>query len=259
MDFEPLYEVWAPLDGRWSPWVKPVLFAADARVGGSGSSLGHFSREFPWLRNTDLRTALIVDCPGDESLAIGVAAARAGFRPVPLFNACHGTNEVISQAPLFRTIEHATDQLRTIPLASDAPPAFLLDSRRLTPDRPPQPGDFDNRWMVFPQDFPSANFLLAQGIVMVQLVQSSHGPPQQDLSHVLQRYQKAGLALLSISTSAADQTAPQELIVPKPRWYGWLWAGLLVSLGLRIHGAGGFGAVVPQPSSSSGGGYRSYG
>jgi hypothetical protein len=33
--------------------------------------------------------------------------------------------------------------------------------------------------------------------------------------------------------------------VPKPRWYGWLLAGLLVGFGLRMHGAGGFGAVVP--------------
>jgi hypothetical protein len=256
MNFEPLYEVWAPLDGRWSPWVKPVLFAADARPSVSGLSAGHFAREFSWLPTADLRTALIVDCPGDESLAIGVAAARVGFRPVPLFNACHGKNEVISQSPLFAVIEQATDELRTASLTPDAPPAFLLDSRRLTPDRPPQPGDFDNRWMVFPQDFPSANLLLASGIEMVVVVQPSAGSPQQDLSQVLLRWQKAGLALRSVSTGGGDQATPQELVVPKPR-YGWLWAGFLVALGLRMHGAGGFGAVVPQPSQSSG--YRSYG
>jgi hypothetical protein len=175
---------------------------------------------------------------------------------VPLFNACHGKNEVISQSPLFAVIEQATDALRTTSLAPDAPPAFLLDSRRFTPNRPPQPGDFDNRWMVFPQDFPSANLLLASGIEMVVVVQPSAGSPQQDLSQVLLRWQKAGLALRSVSTGGGDQATPQELVVPKPR-YGWLWAGFLVGLGLRMHGAGGFGAVVPQPSQSSG--YRSYG
>ena len=205
MNFEPLYKVWAPLDGRWSPWVKPVLFAADTRIGVNDPSLAHFSREFPWLSKSDLRTALIIDCPGDESLAIGVAAARAGFHPVPLFNACTGENEVISQSPLFAVIEYATDQLRRTSLTPDAPPAFLLDSRRLKPERPPRPGDFDNRWMVLPQDFPSANFLLAHGIETVLLVQPTAGPPQQDLSHILLRWQKAGLFLRSVSTGTAEK------------------------------------------------------
>ena len=42
--------------------------------------------------------------------------------------------------------------------ATHAPPAFLLDSDRMKAPAP-DPGRFDNRWLVFPQDFPSAAFL----------------------------------------------------------------------------------------------------
>jgi hypothetical protein len=44
--------------------------------------------------------------------------------------------------------------------------------------------------------------------------------------------------------------------VAKPKRFRSIWYRLLAIAGLRRNSAGGFGSVVPQPSSSGGGGYR---
>jgi hypothetical protein len=40
---------------------------------------------------------------------------------------------------------------------------------------------FDNQWMVFPQDFPSARFLVERKIKRVTLVQAEKTQPSEDL------------------------------------------------------------------------------
>ena len=140
------------------------------------------------------------------------------------------------------------ETLQRCDLADDAPPAFLLDSRRQPPQMDALPGRFDNRWMVFPQDFPSANFLRARHISKVLLIQSdAQRQPQEDLAHVLRRWQEAGLEL-SVATPDTVAT-PQPLTVNRPSRFRSLWYGALAVMGLRRNSAGGFGSVVPQPSS----------
>jgi len=112
------------------------------------------------------------------------------------------------------------------------------------------PGLFDNRWLVFPQDFPSANFLRSHAMDSALLVQAQPDQPQSDLAHVLLRWQQAGLPLRVVTP--APGAAPQPLSVRRPRLFRWMWHRALASLGLRRNSAGGFGAVVPMPSSSSG-------
>jgi hypothetical protein len=104
--------------------------------------------------------------------------------------------------------------------------------------------------MVFPQDFPSANYLLAQQIRRVVLVRPTSKSPLEDLSHVLCRWQEAGIEIFDHDPQSA--APPQKLTVQPPPKYRWLWRRLLTMMGLRRSSAGGFGSIVPQPSSGAG-------
>lgn len=65
-------------------------------------------------------------------------------------------NAVIDLGPIVDAISGVTASLRGFQLPPEAAPAFLLDSARLSGTRSVQKGMFDNRWMIFRHDFPSA-------------------------------------------------------------------------------------------------------
>src|SRR5436190_11211390 len=98
MTKEELFEIWAPPNGRWSPWVKPVLFACmDGEPAlAAGASVGFDTSGIPPVQNN---AALVLDLPGAEGVWAGMAAASQGYRPVPLYNAVPGP-----AAPIFTSI-----------------------------------------------------------------------------------------------------------------------------------------------------------
>jgi hypothetical protein len=128
----------------------------------------------------------------------------------------------------------------------DAPPAFLLDSRRMSPAQPVRPGMFDNRWKVFPQDFPAGHFLQSHRIGRILLIQRHSGQPQEDLAHVLRRWQDAGLAIQQKDVTNA--LPPRDITVGRPAWYRAMWYRVLAMLGLQRGRPGGFGGIIPEPS-----------
>ena len=75
--------------------------------------------------------------------------------------------------------------------------------------------------------------------------------PQNDLAHVLLRWQEAGIQILSWKLN--EQTAPAPIRCNGPPRFRALWYQALALAGLRRNSTGGFGGVVPEPSS--GGGY----
>ncbi|HWI57229.1 MAG TPA: hypothetical protein VNZ22_08375, partial [Bacillota bacterium] len=101
---------------------------------------------------------------------------------------------------------------------------------------------------VFPQDFPSATYLLANGLGCVLLVQNWVQQPQRDLAHVLLRWQEARLAVVTYGMRAGGPLQP--LTVSRPSYFKQLWYRALVLAGLRRHSGGGFGAMVPEESDS---------
>ncbi len=249
MSREEVFEVWAPVACPWSVWAKPVLFT-QLRGQGAPPMLPH---EIPWSGAAGLaaaRTAVILDLPGDRSVWLGLQLAAAGFRPVPLFNTSEGPAAVVAVDDILLALEAGTPTLASAPLPDDAPPAFLLDADRMRERGAVLPGKYDNRWLVFPQDFPSADFLKRQRIAGVLLVQADSLRPQDDLAHVLLRWQEAGIPIQA--ASLARSLAAEPIVVTQPPRYRRLWYQFLAVLGLRRHGAGGFGAVVPEPSSSGG-------
>ena len=148
-----------------------------------------------WLSQASGRTVVVVDLPGVESVRTGIVLASRGYRPVPLFNTTHGPSAVIEIAPIVLELGRGARQLQTISIAANAPAAFLLDANRMQPPVPPSPGKFDNRWVVFPQDFPSATLLRARGVAEVLLIRAG-ATVAEDLSHVLLRWQQGGLRIL---------------------------------------------------------------
>jgi hypothetical protein len=187
---------------------------------------------------------LVLDLPGEEAVRTGVALAARGYRPVPLFNACTDSNEILEQISIIAALRAGAETLASMRLPAAAPPAFLLDSRRLGAGLPADPGSFDNRWKTFPQDFPSASFLVGRGFRRVLLIQRYDREPQDDLVHVLRRWQDAGIAI--DAKDVADKNPPRQIDVARPPWYRLAWERTLSMLGLRRGWHGGFGVHVPE-------------
>jgi hypothetical protein len=257
MDRRRLFEIWAPPHGRWSPWAKPVLFAhLDAAEG-----LPHI--DIPEIRLPSDRakaagTGIVVDLPGLESIGLGLELARLGFRPVPLFNACpkppgfpgEVVPEVVPATSLLPALVQAADRLKSIDFPEDSAPAFLLDANRLGGGEPIAPGWFDNRWVVFATDFPSARFLVQHQITAVELIH--RGAPGEDVLDVLPDWNRAGISLWH--TDLDSPGPPRPLALPAAWFLGLsrfarrLWALFT----LRRNPRGGYGGIVPESGSSGG-------
>ena len=261
MDASQLFEVWAPEESVWSRWAKPALFAgtAPALAAQPQPSMPVHSIETPASTydqgQLDPLTAFVVDMPGERSVEIGMALAKTGYRPVPLFNTAYHQLAIVPVYPILKRLQDGADELQGLAIPPDAPPAFLLDAKRLEPGVPPQPGQFDNRWAVFPQDFPSANFLLSNNIRRAVVLQEDrlNGTPRIDLAHVLLRWQEAGLEIYVQDPDGG--MSPRPVQVAKPSSFRSLFYRALTVAGLRRSSAGGFGSVIPIPSSSGSHGF----
>src|SRR5438093_11875256 len=88
-----LFEIWAPPASVWSAWAKPVLFAHTtsrllAFCGYDPPREAATAPDVGWAPPADGTSAIVVDLAGATGVWLGVALAEAGFRPVPLDNAC---------------------------------------------------------------------------------------------------------------------------------------------------------------------------
>lgn len=243
-----IFESWAPPGHRWSPWAKPVLFTY--RVERPVDEVPAWRHDVRHLPAADGRCAAVVDLPGLDGLSCGLALAARGFAPIPLYNVTKGPGEeVIDLEPLIAGLAHAAGVLARTPPRQDSPPAFLIDSRRRSGAA--TPSKFDNRWMVFPQDFPSARALSAAGVERVALLSAAtSASPGPDLRATLRLWRREGLAIeqIDVTTGSAFSLdfATSLLAV-----FGDHLAAIFH--GLRENSAGGFGGVVPMPQSTSGG------
>ena len=112
------------------------------------------------------------------------------------------------------------------------------------------PNVFDNRWVVFATDFPSAGLLARRGITRVQILHD--GRLKDDLVNVLRRWQRGGIVLSHVDLKAS--MTPEPLSLPSSWWSGIRGVArrLWYRLSLRRNPAGGYGGFVPEASSSGG-------
>lgn len=258
MTKDEVFRAWAPGSAAWTRWAKPVLLAHAGVVGSSSegtvsASEGEetmaaltLSRVVP--EDTSARTyrtpsrsasvALVVELPGALSVHAGVALARLGFRPVPLFNAypAAGSRGVVDVWPVVNALTRGAVPLAALALHDDAPPAFLLDANRRGATLV-NPRLFDNRSVCTRSDFPTGAVLVAHGIDHVVVVRERTDVPiGRDLSIVLAAHEDAGLKIHEVTTS--DSRAPILIRVPRPPWFARLAEALYRwSLGRSDEGA----------------------
>ena len=242
---EEIFEIWVPPHGAYSTWAVPVLFAQlPERPDDGWIRELEVPLQFDWCPSLPDRTCIVLDLSGPASVSTALALAESGYRPVPMFNACHGEHAVIDQTPIMQALHAGADVLVHHPLADDAPPVFMIDSRRMNGSLPVLPGMFDNRWKVFPQDFPAADVLLSRDIKSCLVVQDVEAIAE-DLTHVLRRWQDAGLEVLR--KIATKDEPPTIVDVPKPPKYRSVWYRAAAQEEMKRNVRGGFGYIVPEP------------
>ena len=269
-----LFNTWAPEESPWSAWAKPVLFAQERHnLKAAEWSAAALRADMP-LRNvaraaSSPRQAVVVDLPGVETMRAAAQLALAGYRPVPLFNTTRGpvsvrsreypivdADNIVSVDDILAALGPVAEIIREARLDASAPPAFLLDAKRnpFKPNSITDAGKFDNRWMVFPQDFPSAGFLGRHGIERVVLHKEGAPEPAEDLAHVLLRWQETGVPVYFSQAGSRPDAPPLKLLTVTKPWEYRSWVRrLMVLLKLRRNSAGGFGAMIPRPDSGGGG------
>lgn len=257
MTNESIYEVWRPANSPWTRWVKPVIFAFLDPTVLTGDNHPIEDWHIPLYEDA----AIIVDLPGAEGVSVGINMARAGYRPVLLYNACpHAgfstTSQelgrpgdtgnppvVVDMSSILTAVRATTEQLASLPLPDQAPPVFLLDANRRGFSG--EPGWFDNRSFVTSFDFPSVDYLRSHGISRVILVQPT-STTQGDLLNVVLNMQRLDMPIVL--------QAPWELWSPRPHVFrppvflasAWEW--LRQKLGYRRNFDSSFGAVIPHNS-----------
>ena len=247
MNKNELFETWAPSASVWSSWAKPVLFAHwNAQVHRPPGPMAEPLPSVEWAPTADGTTAIVADLPGAMGARIGMSLAAKGYRPVPLYNAVPApwgaSRAVVDATSILNALVEGAEALRDAQLPHNAPPVFLLDADRRWGDETPNAGAFDNRSVSFPTDFPSARFLLEQGIKRALLVQLLDTAPQADLVHTLRLWQKEGIELLKQSLQPPTQVQP--LHVGQPSILSWIFFRARMLLRLQRNPLGGFGGMI---------------
>lgn len=189
MTIKEIYRVWAPVGVKWSAWVRPVPFVGISEGAGmyNYSNLAVPSIDYIEKNLTD--TAIIVDLPGMESVTEGLGLAKLGYRPIPIYNgtiAQQGSRETVDNQAISIALEWGAGELKKINISDIAMPAFLLDKNRLQRYKM-DISIFDNSWDVYPQDMPSGEYLIANGIKRVVVINDS---ASKDLKKILREYKK---------------------------------------------------------------------
>jgi hypothetical protein len=153
---------------------------------------------------------------------------------------------LIDHGPILRALRDGAVYLAGLSLPADAPPAFLLDWRRMSRPEPLRPGMLDNRWRVLPDDLPSGRLLRERGVSRVVLVQRDLVLPQEDVQVILRSWHGGGITLEAKYLSVPGPPRPFRL--PRLPWYlAWVQA-VLSAVSRRRGPREGFCHVVPAPS-----------
>ena len=189
-----IYKIWAPDKKRWVDWVRPVPFI---NIDDSSSRKEFIDYRIPsinYLKEVLNDTALIIDIPGIASIKEGIALAKLGYRPIPIFNGTDppiGTISTTNNQIIKPLLIWGAFELKNIKLKNDAPPVFLLDQNRLNRYKINN-GIFDNSWDIYDGDLPSPKYLLENGINKI-IVRGNF--QAKDLRKILYKWQKNNIKI----------------------------------------------------------------
>lgn len=208
-----IYRIWAPLGKRWSEWVRPVPFV-EIHEHSKAYSFTLHEVPVPDLSEDKFKdAAIIVDLPGAESVEAGLAYARLGYRPIPLFNGTieqPGARTTVDNQSVGMALVEGVKVVRELEFAEDALPVFMLDSNRLHRHRI-DVTVFDNSWDIYAHDMPSADYFIQNNIHKIVVVGDFVG---RDLRKILYGFRKKKLEIWF----AKDDNEPKKIKVRKPLW-----------------------------------------
>jgi hypothetical protein len=260
MTNESIYEIWRPANSPWTQWVKPVVFPFLRPTAHDCDD--YLIRD--WQVPLCADTAVIADLPDAEGVSAGIAMARAGYRPVLLYNACPNADYgavslefgqrdhtdsvsrpvVVDMSSILTALCATTKELASLRLSEQAPPVFLVDANRR--GSPGEPGWFDNRSFVTSSDFPSVDYLRRHGISKVILVQPT-SKTNADILDVVVHMQ--GLGMTVALQAPWTPWAPHPHVFKPPMFLAAAWESLRRKFGYRrndFHSS--FGGVIPHSS-----------
>ena len=205
------FKLWAPVGARWVDWVRPALFVAINDRFETNSVHNFTIPNISYISEPRADTAVIIDLPGYDSVTEGLALARLGFRPIPLYNGTteqDGAMALVDNHPIESALRWGASQLETMEIAINAPPTFLLDSNRMHRFKM-NVSIFDNSWDLYDQDIPSVEYFLSNGVdKIVVRAEKVH----EDVVKILYKFQKKGITVLF--TNGYDY--PKEVAIKKP-------------------------------------------
>ena len=207
-----IFNIWAPRGAKWIQWVRPVPFVAINEDFKSYDICDFTIPNITYINEMPSDTAIIVDLPDDEGIKEGIALAKIGFRPIPVYNGTEpqeGVMATVNNNVIEYGLIKGAMELQNITISNDAPPVFLLDSDRMNRYKMNE-SVFDNSWDIYPQDLPSAKFFLENGVNKIIVVGEKM---QKDLKRILYKLQKDGIKISFVKR----YDEPKELVIRKQR------------------------------------------
>ena len=190
-----IFKLWAPINAKWTDWVRPVAFI---ELNHLTEINFHHKFEIPNINYIDelaSNTAYIIDLPSYDGIMEGLGFARLGYRPIPLYN---GTNPqsnamaLVDNKGIQDALVWGALQLEKMEINENALPVFLVDSNRLLRFKM-NSSVYDNSWDLYDQDLPSYEYFLKNGIDRIVVRGEAL---QRDLKRILYKFQKNGISIL---------------------------------------------------------------
>lgn len=190
-----VYKIWAPAGRKWIDWVRPVPFVQIDDEDFKVYKSGNFSiPKINYINEFQKDIAIIVDLPEYYSINEGIALSKIGYRPIPVYNGTaetKGARATVDNHAVEAGLIWGAMELEKTELENDAPPVFLVDSNRLNRYKL-DISIFDNSWDLYPQDIPSAEYFLKNGIDKIIIRGNSFNI---DLKKILYKHQEKGMKI----------------------------------------------------------------
>lgn len=206
-----VYRIWAPVGKKWVDWVRPVAFV---EINEHSKNYILTKRAIPDVTYVDPEwkdMAIVVDLYGADSVREGLALAKEGYRPIPIYNGTieqEGARATVNNQSVGMALFFGATDLKEMSLAQDARPAFLLDKSRLA-RRKVDVSVFDNSWDVYAQDMPTGDYLYNNGIRRLLVVSPDLSV---DLHKILYKYRRKKIQIYITD----GFTAPSKITVRRP-------------------------------------------
>ena len=204
------YKIWAPYGKKWVDWVRSVPFVSMDEYSKKYNFSSMSVSEIDYVDESFKETAIIVDLPGVKSVTEGISLAKAGYRPIPIYNGTieqSGARATVDNQSVGMALIWGAEKLAGINVSDEALPAFLLDSNRMNRFKM-EISVFDNSWDIYHQDLPSADYFINNGIQKIVVVGERIS---KDLKKIFYGFQKKGISIYL----KKEYEKPKKIIIRK--------------------------------------------